>query len=97
MKESGFTIIEVLVALVILVVAYNALLHLHTLSLHSYVHSERLFSAVSKLELFIAGEPVEGVKVERRTFKVKELVIQEEIYRLSKGNETIFFRLYERK
>ncbi|OAQ19884.1 prepilin-type N-terminal cleavage/methylation domain-containing protein [Thermosulfurimonas dismutans] len=97
MKKSGFTIIEVLVALVILVVAYTALLHLHTLAFHSFIRSEKLFSAVSKLELFLAGEPVEGVKVERHTFKVKELVIQEEIYRLSEGNETAFFRLYERK
>lgn len=97
MKSAGFTLIEVLVALVVLVVAYTALLHLHTLALHTFIRSEKLFSAVSKLELFLAGEPVEGVRMERHTFKVKELVIQEEIYRLSEGNETIFFRLYEKK
>ncbi len=97
MKRSGFTLIEVLVALVILVVAYSALLHLHALALHTLVRSENLFSGVSRLELFLAGEPVEGVKVERHTFKVKGFAIQEEIYRVSEGNETAYFRLYERK
>ncbi|WP_297057599.1 prepilin-type N-terminal cleavage/methylation domain-containing protein [Thermosulfurimonas sp.] len=97
MKKSGFTLIEVLVALIILVVAYTALLHLHILAIHTLTRSENLFSEVSRLELFLAGEPVEGVKVERRTFKVKGLAIQEEIYRVSQGNETAYYRLYERR
>ncbi len=97
MKKSGFTLIEVLVAFVILVVAYSALLHLHTLALHTFIRSDNLFSGVSKLELFLTGEPVEGVEVERRTFKIRGFAIQEEIYRVAEGNETAYFRLYEKR
>ena len=97
MKNLGFTLIEVLVAFVILAVAYSALLHLHALALHTLVRSENLFSGVSKLELFLAGEPVEGIKVERHTFKIQGFAIQEEIYRISEGNETVYFRLYQKR
>ena len=94
---KGFTLLEVLVALLILAVAYTVLLNLHSLSLHTYSRARDLFSAVTDLELFFSGEPVEGVKVERHEFEVKGIRVEEVIYSLARGNETAYFRIYERR
>ncbi len=96
MKRSGFTLLEVLVAFVILVLAYSALLYLYTLSLHLLTRTRNLFSGVLRLELFLAGETVKGIQVERRTFKLEGLPIQEVIYQVPGGPEEVYFRIYER-
>ena len=96
MKNAGFTLIEVLVAFIILAIAYSALLYLHTLDLRTLIRSENLFAGVLKLELFLAGEPIEGVEVKSRRFKVHNFTVREEIYQLTEGNEKIYFRLYRK-
>ncbi len=94
-KIKGFTLIEVLVALMILIIAYTVIIHLHSSALLTYEHAKDLWRAVSKLELFMAGEPVSGVKTESHTFKVKGYTITEKTYTIRYGNATAYFRIYE--
>jgi prepilin-type N-terminal cleavage/methylation domain-containing protein len=94
-KTKGFTLIEVLIAFVILVVTYTTLLYLHSNALHTFKQTSSLFTAVSKLELYLAGKEVEGVKVERHTFKVEGMPIIQETYTYSQDNVTAYFRCWK--
>ena len=97
MKTSGFTLLEVLIALIILTTLFIALIHLHSLSIDRLIRAKDLFTAVTRLNLFLSGEQVEGVKVERRTYRIKGVLIQEEIYSTVEGNETVYFNIYKKK
>ncbi len=95
MKSKGFSLIELLVALAILVVGYTVLIHLHTMSLKSFQYANGLFKAITKLELFISGEPVSGVKVTSHNFKIKNYNVVEKIYKTTCDNVTAYFTIYK--
>jgi len=97
MRERGFSLVEVLAALVILAVAYAALLHLHTLALHTLSRAEARLEGVLRLELFLSGESVEGVEEESRTFRVRGLPFEEVTYRTQVGHETVYYRILRQK
>ncbi len=94
-SQAGFSLIELLVAFIILVVAYTVLLHFHTTSLETFRHARGLFKAITKLELFIAGEPIPDIKTTSHTLKIKGYTITEKTYETTCDNVTAYFRIYE--
>ena len=96
MKKAGFSLLEVLVALLILATAYTALLHLHTLALRSLNRSKAILEGTHQLELFLAGKRVKGVKTEKKTFRKGGFPVQEVIHKIVINGETVYFRLYEK-
>jgi len=96
MKRGGFSLLEVLAALIILALAYTAVIHLHALALRSLSRSREVFSGVLVLDNFLAGEAVEGVRTERRRLKIRGLTVTEAVHSLNLDNETVYFRVYER-
>jgi prepilin-type N-terminal cleavage/methylation domain-containing protein len=89
--KKGFTLVEVLVAFIILAVSYTVLIYLHSNAMKTYYHAENLFKIVLKLDNYLTGEVVEGVEVSREKMKVRGLTIVQETFKTSSGKVSAYF------
>jgi len=90
-KCKGFTLVEVLVAFIILAISFTVLIYLHTNAMKTYHHAENLFKDVVKLDNYLAGENVEGIRVIKEKMKVRGYTIVQETFKISSGNVTAYF------
>ncbi len=94
-KERGFTLIEALVAFLILVISFSVLIYLHYNSMKQFYYTKTRFFLLNKLCLFMEGEPVRGIKVKKIYFKVRNIPLLEETCSITKDNVTLYFRQWK--
>ncbi len=95
--KKGFSLIEVLVALIIIVILYTVLINLHISNIKRFDRVKKLFDSVQKIERFIYGEEVEGVNKEVKTFDVYGWKIKETTYFVTFDGEKVYIKTYEVK
>ncbi len=96
MKERGFTLIEVLVALVILATVLVAFLKLQGQAIESQQRASVLLEGVCRLDAWLKGE-AQGLPVKERLSSLKEWPIKVHRYSLKLGDQEIVFYRYEPK
>ncbi len=96
MKEKGFTLIEVLVALVILAMVLVAFLKLQGQAIESQRRASILLEGVYSLDAWLKGE-AQGLPVKQRLSSLKEWPIKVHRYSLTLGDQEIVFYRYEPK
>jgi len=77
-KQKGFTLVEVLVAIIIVAIAFTSLLYLHTQAVEKFLRAKDRVRGVIAIENYLAGNEVQEVKCNSQTITVKgKKVIQE--------------------
>ncbi len=91
--NKGFSLIEVLAALLILSVAFISLFELHGLATKKLRCSQSLLEGICRLDAHLRGEPQKGVKIEVSQAEVLGKPVKKIRYSLSvEGEDVVFYR-----
>ena len=96
MKTKGFTLIELLVAFLIMAITFTTLLTLHSWSIKKLDRCQKGFYALQRLEIFLEGNPVEGIETTTHTIHLQEAIVIQKTFKV-KNNSWIYFKIWKVK
>ncbi len=95
--SKGFSLIEVLAALLILSLAFVSLFELQGIAAKKLWRSQRLLEGICRLDAHLRGEPQKGVKIDVSQTEVMGKPVKKIRYSLSIEGEDVVFYRYEPK
>jgi len=84
MRKKGFTLIEVLIAVMVIGITFVALLYLHINSEKNYEEAKRLFYGTITFSNYFNGKYEKGIKVKHELIHINLIPVIQETYEIPK-------------
>lgn len=94
MRKKGFTLIEVLVAIIIIAIAFTSLLYLHTETVKKFLRAKNRIHGIIKIEDYLSGNKTAEVECKSQTITVEgKKIVQEKCF--YKKDPDVYFLLWK--